>query len=50
MTWPWIRAAVDELGLALDATPHLARWHGAVAARPAVQRGIAVPVPGTRAA
>ena len=50
MTWPWIRAAVDELGLALDATPHLVRWHGAVAARPAVQRGIAVPVLGTRAA
>ncbi|MBV9078488.1 MAG: glutathione S-transferase N-terminal domain-containing protein [Methylobacteriaceae bacterium] len=43
MTWPWIHAAVTRLGLALDANPHLARWYAAVAARPAVQRGLAVP-------
>ncbi|TXL71907.1 glutathione S-transferase family protein [Vineibacter terrae] len=43
MTWPWIHAAVTRIGLTLDAVPHLARWHAEVAARPAVQRGIAVP-------
>ena len=43
MTWPWIHAGLSKLGLALDATPHLARWYMAVAARPAVLRGLAVP-------
>lgn len=40
--FPWITrhgwAARD-----LDATPHIARWHAMLAARPGVQRGIAVP-------
>ncbi len=44
MTWPWIHAAVTKLGLDLDRTPNLARWHAAVGARPAVRRGLAVPV------
>jgi len=43
MTWPWIHAGLTKLGLALDATPDLARWYMAVAARPAVLRGLAVP-------
>lgn len=42
MTFPWIDA-LPKLGLSLDHTPHLARWHAAIAARPAVQRGMAVP-------
>jgi GST-like protein len=44
MTWPWIHAAVEKLGLTLDGFPHLRRWHAAVASRPAVARGLAVPV------
>ena len=43
MTWPWINA-LPNLGVALDESPHLQRWHREIAARPAVQRGIAVPV------
>ena len=43
MSWPWINA-LPKLGLSLDPTPHLQRWHAAIAARTAVQRGIAVPV------
>jgi GST-like protein len=42
MTWPWINA-LPKLGVALDQTPHLKRWHAEIAARPAVQRGIGVP-------
>lgn len=43
MTWPWINA-LPKLGVMLDATPHLQRWHAEIAARPAVQRGLAVPL------
>jgi GST-like protein len=43
MTWPWIRAGIEELGLHLDNRPRLADWHAAVAQRPAVQRGVRVP-------
>jgi GSH-dependent disulfide-bond oxidoreductase len=43
MTWPWINA-LPKLGVTLDATPHLQRWHAGIAARSAVQRGLAVPV------
>jgi GST-like protein len=43
MTWPWINA-LPKLGVTLDATAHLKRWHAEIAARPAVQRGLAVPV------
>lgn len=42
MTWPWINA-LPKLGVALDATPRLKRWRAEIAARPAVQRGLAVP-------
>ncbi len=44
MSWPWVHAAVTKLGLALDGAPNLARWHATVGARPAVARGLAVPV------
>ena len=44
MTWPWINAAVGKLGLGLDAHPHLARWFEAVGRRPAVRRGLLVPL------
>jgi GST-like protein len=43
MTWPWINA-IPKLGLTLDATPHLKLWYAEIGARPAVQRGLAVPV------
>jgi GST-like protein len=48
MTWPWINV-LPRLGVALDAAPHLQRWHGEIAARPAVQRGLAVPILGDAA-
>ena len=42
MVWPWINA-LPKLGVTLADTPHLERWHETIAARPAVQRGLAVP-------
>jgi GST-like protein len=44
MTWPWVHAAVEKIGLTLDATPNLARWHAGIAERPAVRRGLKIPV------
>lgn len=44
MIWPWIHAGVTKLGVALDAVPDLHRWYRGIALRPAVQRGLAVPV------
>jgi GST-like protein len=49
MTWPWINA-LPKLGVTLDATPNVQRWHAEIAARPAVQRGVAVPLLRERAA
>ena len=40
--WPWV-AQVEWAGLDLDGLDHVQRWFDAVAARPAVQRGAAVP-------
>ena len=40
-TFPWIRNA-DRRGISLDDYPNLRRWHDAIAARPAVQRGVQV--------
>ncbi len=42
--WPWV-AQVDWAGLSLDGLPHVQRWFDTLAARPAVQRGAAVPAP-----
>ncbi len=41
-TFPWIRPWKRQ-GQDLDAHPHLKRWFEAIAARPAVERGLAVP-------
>ncbi len=40
-TFPWLRNP-DRRGIDLADYPAVARWHDAVAARPAVQRGVAV--------
>ena len=44
-TWCWTRTARWS-GIDTDGLPHLSRWHAAIAARPAAQRGIAVPEDG----
>ncbi len=41
-TWCWTRTA-QWSGIDTDGLPHLARWSEAIAARPAAQRGVAVP-------
>lgn len=41
-TWPWARTYAWA-GVSIDGLGHLGRWLEAVASRPAVQRGIAVP-------
>ncbi len=40
-TFPWVRNP-DRRGIDLAEFPHVRRWHDAIAARPAVQRGVAV--------
>ena len=40
-TFPWIRNP-DRRGIDLDEYPNVKRWHDAIAARPAVQRGVKV--------
>ncbi len=42
-TFPWVRIH-DWAGVALDGLEHLQRWMDAIAVRPAVQRGLQVPV------
>lgn len=41
-TYPWVRIH-DWAGVTVDGLPHLQRWMAALAARPAVQRGLLVP-------
>lgn len=41
ITFPWIRNP-DRRGIDLSSYPDLKRWHDTIAARPAVQRGVAV--------
>lgn len=41
VTFPWIRNP-ERRNITLDDYPHVKRWHDTVAARPAVQRGVAV--------
>jgi GSH-dependent disulfide-bond oxidoreductase len=41
ITFPWIRNP-DRRGIDLADYPNLKRWHDVIAARPAVQRGLAV--------
>ena len=40
--WSWART-YKWSGLSLDGLPHLERWINAIAARPAAQRGVAIP-------
>jgi GST-like protein len=47
--YPWV-AQHDWSGISLDAFPKLAGWFETVGARPAVQRGMAVPAPPREAA
>jgi glutathione S-transferase len=41
-TWPWVRIHAWA-GVEIDDLPHLSRWVEAMTARPACQRGVAVP-------
>lgn len=41
-TFPWVRG-YEWSGVSIDGLPHVQRWLAAVAARPAVQRGLLVP-------
>lgn len=41
-TFPWVRVH-DWAGVSVDGLEHLQRWLDAIAARPAVQRGLQVP-------
>jgi GST-like protein len=41
ITYPWIRLP-ERRGINLTDYPHVKRWHDAMEARPAVQRGCAV--------
>jgi len=43
MTWPWINAGRERLGLDFSALQSLSRWFAAVGERPAVRRGMQVP-------
>ncbi|MCL1074416.1 glutathione S-transferase family protein [Shewanella dokdonensis] len=45
-TWPWVNIH-EWSGISLTDLPHLQRWLAAIAARPAVQRGMQVPAPTT---
>ena len=42
-TYPWVRAH-EWVGVSIDGLPHLDRWQNALGARPAVQRGMDIPV------
>jgi GST-like protein len=41
-TWPWVQG-YQWASLSIDGLTHLSRWLEAIRARPAVQRGVAVP-------
>ncbi len=41
-TWPWVRAH-DWSGVSIEGLANLQRWHTAMSARPACQRGVEVP-------
>ena len=41
-TWPWVRA-YDWSGVSIEGLENLQRWHRAMDARPACQRGLLVP-------
>jgi GST-like protein len=41
-TFPWVRSMARREIVSLEETPSVARWHAAIDARPAVQRGMAL--------
>jgi GST-like protein len=41
-TFPWVRSATSTGALSLNETPDVRRWLDTIAARPAVERGLAV--------
>lgn len=41
-TWPWVRI-YDWSGISIDGLTHLQAWMARMAARPACQKGIAIP-------
>jgi len=41
-TWPWVKT-YEWSGVSVEGLPNLARWMAAMAARPACQKGIAIP-------
>ena len=45
MTFPWVRSARARLGVDFSAMPNVVRWLDEIEARPAVQRGLAIPKP-----
>jgi GST-like protein len=47
--YPWLRFP-DRQGVEIGEYPHVARWRDAIAARPAVVRGLAVPEKGAETA
>lgn len=44
MTWPWINAAASKLGVDLAPYPNVGRWFTQIGSRPAVQRGLRIPI------
>ncbi|HZH03515.1 MAG TPA: glutathione S-transferase N-terminal domain-containing protein [Myxococcaceae bacterium] len=45
-TYPWVDSAANLFPELYAPHTHVHRWHGVIAARPAVQRGMRVPAPG----
>lgn len=42
-TWPWVHAS-EWAGISLENFPNLSRWHDEIEKRPAVQKGITIPI------
>ena len=42
-TWPWVHVS-EWAGVSLESFPNLSRWHDEIEQRPAVQKGLAVPI------
>jgi glutathione S-transferase len=43
-SWPWVRS-YEWSGVSIDGLEHLRRWLDVIRRRPAVKRGLDVPVP-----
>jgi GST-like protein len=42
-TWPWVHAS-EWAGVSLESFSNLSRWHAEIEQRPAVQKGLSVPI------